>query len=190
MNLESLTCLWKPVRVEDKKLWTSPLEKAAYLAQAERAIFSILLAMITFGIVMIYSSSSVRSLHIMDPSHFLRRQILWALLGIFVLLLFWNTDYRKYYDLYPRIMMGMILVLAAVLIPGIGAKVNGARRWIRIAGLGLQPSEFAKIGVLILAAGYAVAQKEKLASFKKGFLPIIIPLGIISALVLMEPDLG
>lgn len=166
------------------------LERLARLEKAQHLIICLLAALVGFGIVMIYSSSAVRSLQVLDPTRLLRKQLLWASLGTVVLILFWNTDYRLFLKHHQKIFIGILILLVAVLIPGIGVKVNGARRWIRIAGIGIQPSEIAKIVSILYVSSYLVLQKDKLSSFKKGFLPVMIPLGLLVGFIMIEPDFG
>jgi UDP-N-acetylglucosamine--N-acetylmuramyl-(pentapeptide) pyrophosphoryl-undecaprenol N-acetylglucosamine transferase len=90
---------------------------------------------------------------------------------------------------WPLLILSAVL-LVLVLIPGVGTKVKGARRWIRIAGFGFQPSELARLALVIFLAYSLTVKQDLIKTFKHGFLPYLIVTGIIAALILLEPDMG
>jgi len=90
---------------------------------------------------------------------------------------------------YPILILS-ILVLVAVLIPGIGHRAGGSMRWLKIQSFSFQPSEFAKLGLIIFLAYFLTKKEEKIRSFSFGFLPTVLLSGIVIALVLKEPDFG
>ena len=90
---------------------------------------------------------------------------------------------------YP-ILIVSILSLIAVLIPGIGHRAGGAMRWLKIQFFSFQPSEFAKLGLVIFLAYFLTKKEEKIRSFSFGFLPTVLLSGLVIALVLKEPDFG
>ena len=101
-----------------------------------------------------------------------------------------KTDYH-YLQRYSMVILIVALAgLAVVLIPEIGAKINGSRRWIRAGIFGYQPSEFAKLAMIIFLSGYIAKNREKMATFAKGFVVPIILIGVVSLLILKEPDFG
>ena len=102
--------------------------------------------LIAFGFIMIYSASSIPALtKFSDPNHYLKRQLFCVVLGIPIIYLVSRTSYRSYKKYTGLMLIGMIVLLLLVLIPGVGAKYNNARRWFGIGSFHVQPAEFAKV---------------------------------------------
>lgn len=154
-------------------------------------LLAVTLLLMAMGVMMVYSSSAILAHERYDDSlYFLKREAVFTFVGIFLILTIKNIDYHIYYKwTYP--ILGVVLVLLTlVFVPGIGHSAGGAQRWIRIGGVGLQPSELAKLAVLLFLA-YALAKKgEQIKSFKKGFLPTLLVAGFFAGLVLVQKDLG
>jgi len=148
--------------------------------------------LLAIGIVMVFSASSVSAYFKMgDPYYFLKRQLLWGTLGYFTMIFFMNYDYWKLKKYSDAIILITVCALGAVLIPGIGIEINEARRWLGVGSITIQPSEVAKIGiVLFMASHLSEMNKEKLHNFFKGLVPYLIFLGIVFALIVMEPNLS
>lgn len=149
------------------------------------------MTLLAIGIVMVYSSSSIRmELKTADATLYLRRQILWAILAACTFLIARSTDVsslRKW--AWPiAILTGLLLIV--VLIPGISRDIKGARRWLRFGGMNVQPSEIAKISLVLLLARVLELKRDKLDSFKHGFVPCFAPVAVIAGLVVIEPDFG
>jgi len=148
-------------------------------------------SLVLIGIIMVYSSSSIYALQKYTDSYFfLKRQSLFALIGFSLLIVLLFTDYHYYYKIiYPLLVLSGLLMLA-VFIPGIGYKVGGAHRWIRMGFFQFQPSELAKISIIFYMA-YSLSKKEdKIKSLIVGFLPHLIITGFFLALLMMQPDFG
>ena len=166
---------------------------AAPSSGAAPGLIGIALTLLAIGILMIYSTSAIRAEHLTrgaDSTYFLRRQILWAALSGIAMILAWQTDYRILERWASPILLGTLILLALVLIPGIGTKVKGARRWIRLGGYGFQPSELAKVASIIYMAAYIGRKEGDLRDFRQGFIPGFAVVGIIFVLVALEPDFG
>lgn len=149
------------------------------------------LILIVLGIIMIYSSSTVIAMERHGtPFYFLKKQVIWAFLGVIALLLIKNLDYRrlKALALPLTIITGLLLIL--VLIPGIGTEVNGARRWLRPFGISFQPSELAKLAIVITTANYISKNAMKMEDFVYGFFPPVVLLGAFQILIILQPDMG
>jgi len=147
--------------------------------------------LISIGIVMIYSSSGVYALRELgDASYFLKRHTLFLGVGFILMFTAMTIDYRNLRTVAKPLMLIVLLLLVLVLIPGIGKASFGARRWFRIGSINFQPSEFAKLVVLIYAADFLARKRSKIIDFKKGFLPLLFILGAICLLVVKQPDLG
>lgn len=147
--------------------------------------------LIAFGMVMVYSSSSVAAAYdekIGDPLFFVKRQAIFASVGIFAALVLRQIDYRIWQRFALPIFGTTILVLLATLV--IGTDINNARRWIRLGPLSIQPSEVAKLSVVLAGAAYVTLRRDRLSSFREGFVPAMIGLGLLGGLVVVQPDLG
>ncbi len=149
------------------------------------------LALVSIGIVMVYSTSAILAGdRFGDTYYFLKRQLLFAGIGsmLMIFMIFFNHEVLKKFA-YP-ILIFSILLLIAVLIPGMGHRSGGAMRWIRIQSFSFQPSEFAKLGLIIFMAYFLTKKEEKIRSFSFGFLPTLLFSGLVIALVVKEPDFG
>jgi len=149
------------------------------------------LGLVGIGIVMVYSTSAILAAdRFQDPYHFLKRQVLYAGIGfvLMILMMFFPHEILKRFA-YP-IFLVSILFLIAVLIPGIGHRAGGSIRWLKIQSFSFQPSEFAKLGLIIFLAYFLTKKEEKIRSFSFGFLPTILLSGIVIVLLAMEPDFG
>jgi len=149
------------------------------------------LTLVSLGIVLVYSSSSIRmELKVSDSTIILRRQLLWAFLAGCTFLIVRSTGIELLRR-HSRLFFGATcLLLVAVMVPGISHKIGGARRWISFSGMNLQPSEIAKITMVLLVATLVCERREKLDSFKEGFMWVVAPVLAIAALVIVEPDFG
>ena len=148
-------------------------------------------ALVGIGIVMVYSTSAILAGdRFQDPYYFLKRQALYAGIG-FVLMIFMMFFPYKILErfAYPILILS-ILFLIAVLIPGVGHRAGGSMRWLKIHSFSFQPSEFAKLGLIVFLAYFLTKKEEKIRSFSFGFLPTVFLSGIVIALVVMEPDFG
>ena len=147
------------------------------------------LLLVGFGLVMVFSaSSSVAKVSFDDSFYFIKRQLVWAGLGTFVMLLMMNLRYQVYKKAFMLFFLPVIIML--ILVPFVSESVNGARSWFGVGSLGIQPTEPAKLA-LILYLGALIAKKgEKFRDFKKGLLPVVVIVGFICGLIMMQPDLG
>ncbi|MFW6305987.1 MAG: stage V sporulation protein E [Bacillota bacterium] len=154
-------------------------------------IFFIVIVLMAIGLIMILSASSIRALTDYNDSYYLfKHQMMWSLVGIGAMIFFMNIDYHVYQKNSKLILFFTIIGLVLVLIPGIGRVAGGSRRWIGIGPIGVQPSELAKLGLVIYLSYYFSRKNEKIKSFIDGVLPTLIILGVVFSLILMEPDLG
>ncbi len=151
----------------------------------------VVLALVGIGIVMVYSSSAILSGdRFQDPYYFLKRQAFSAVIGfiLMILMMFFPYEVLKRFA-YPILLLSIAL-LVAVLVPGIGLRAGGATRWLKIFSFSFQPSEFAKLGLVIFLSYFMTKKEEKIRSFSFGFLPTILLSGLVIALVMKEPDFG
>ena len=148
-------------------------------------------ALMGIGLVMLYSSSSIiAQQRFGDSMYFVKKQILFAMVGIAVLILSKNLPYVVYRRLVYVILAISLLSLIIVLLPQIGHRVGGARRWLRFGPLSLQPAEFAKLA-LIIYISYSLAKKDdRVQEFSVGYVPHLLVTAVFVGLVIMQPDLG
>jgi cell division protein FtsW len=154
-------------------------------------LLAVTLVLVTIGLVMVYSTSAVvAQARYGDSLYFLKRQALWAGLG---LLAMWSMRYMPY-RAQRRFAMPAVLctvvALACVLLPVFGKEVGGAQRWIRFGPLTLQPSEIAKYVLVVYIASQVSKGPERLASFVHGYLPNMCMVAVFTGLVFVQPDLG
>jgi cell division protein FtsW len=146
------------------------------------------LALVAFGLVMVYSASSARALlGADDPAYYLKRQALYAVAGLVALVLLSRTDYRRLRHAAGPLLFASFVLLVAVL--AIGTAVNGARRWIPLGTLTFQPSELAKLALALWIAGL-LARRPAPQTLGDLVRPIGLVVGAACALILVEPDLG
>lgn len=167
-------------------------EKRVRAHAPDYGLLTTVLVLLILGLIFVYSSSYVMAdVEFGDPNHFIKRQFLFAILGMIGLVVTMQFDYRHLRRLSPLLMLGALLALGAVLVPGVGVESNGALRWIQIGPLPpLQPSEFAKLAVLIYMAAWLASRGDQLRDFSLGVLPFVGMVGLVAALVMLEPDLG
>jgi len=149
------------------------------------------LTLVGVGLVMVYSASAITAQDKLgDSFYFLKRQALAAGVGLLAMAVALKLGYRKLARLaYPLLLLAVVLLIA-VLVPGVGTVVGGARRWLRVPGLSVQPAELAKVAWVIYLA-YSLAKKqEKVKSFSIGFLPHLGIAGLLVVLCMLEPDFG
>lgn len=123
---------------------------------------------------MIYSASSIwADYKFNDSFHYLKYQSIFFFAGVFIMLIVSKIDYKIYYEKANTILLICVILLILVLIPGIGSVRNGSRSWFGIGSLGIQPSEFAKLGMIIFTSKYLTNSNKFLKSYKQGVFPIL-----------------
>ena len=140
---------------------------------------------------MIYSASFVWAEYkFNDPYKFVKMQSIFLIFGIIIMIILSKIDYHLYYKKANLILLICAILLILVLIPGIGTVRNGSRSWFGIGSLGIQPSEFAKIGLIIYVAKYLTNNNRIMKSILKGVFPILGIIGFFFLLIMLEPDFG
>jgi cell division protein FtsW len=167
---------------------TLPVHRKA--GQPDFGILVTTLALVAIGLVFVYSSSFAVALAEFDNTdYFLVRQTLSALIGLAVMFAAMRFDYRHLSGISPVLMLVAVLSLGAVLLAG--SDVYGARRWIALGPLPpIQPSEFAKLAIIIYISAWLASSKRDLKSLRSGFAPFIFSVGVVAGLILLEPDTG
>mgnify|MGYP006297602947 CR=1 FL=1 len=154
-------------------------------------LLTTVLVLVGFGLVMLYSASAVMAdQKFGDHLYLVKNQLTKVAIGMIMLVGALRLDYRWYKRLIYPILGGTFLMLVLVLIPGVGAVQNGARRWFSIAGISFQPAEVAKI-VIVMFLAYSVSKKgEDMGKFVVGFVPHFIVIGAFVGLLMQQPDFG
>ena len=156
-----------------------------------RALLLVAFLLVLYGLVMAYSASAAQAYFEYDSSfYFVKRQLLWAVLGAGVMWVLSRVDYAWWRRAAVPLAVGVGLLLVAVLVPGIGSSINGARRWIIVGGQGIQPSELAKLAAVVLLATLIVRRPREIET-PWGFVKLagvaVVPPAL---LIMLEPDLG
>jgi cell division protein FtsW len=153
-----------------------------------RLLILVTMALVAFGLVMVYSATSAAAaVGGKDPSYYLKRQGMYAALGIVLMIVLQRWDYRRLRQMSPLLVGGSLVLLAAVLV--IGPAVNGARRWISLGPAVFQPSELAKLAVCVWAAAY-LSRRQAPRTLKQLWRPIGALTTVFCVLLILEPDLG
>jgi cell division protein FtsW len=156
----------------------------------ERLLLGAVVFLVCLGLVMVYSVTSARAVIVGgDPVSQVRRQLTYALLGFCVLGLVTRARPEFFRRVAPTTVWVSAVLLMAVLVPSIGVVVNGARRWLAFGPVQLQPSEVAKVA-LVLWIAMMVARNQKRLTERGGLTPYLVLTGFLSLLIVIEPDLG
>ncbi len=144
-----------------------------------------------FGVLMIYSASQIWSAYkFNDQFRYLKLQSLFLIIGIIILYIVSKIDYTKYLKKANVILGICFLLLILVLIPGIGTIRNGSRSWFGVGGMGIQPSEFMKLGIIIFTSKYLSKNPKDVKNIVKGIFPILSLAILAFGLIMLQPDLG
>lgn len=151
----------------------------------------VIMALICVGIVMIYSASCVNAQeNFGDSLYYLKRHLLFLALGLGITAVVMMCDYRQLQPYARQLLVVSIVLLALVLIPHIGKEIFGARRWFKLGVFHFQPSELAKLVMIIYTADFLARKQDVIKNFWRGFLPPVLVMGIVCALTVKQPDLG
>jgi cell division protein FtsW len=153
-----------------------------------RLLVLVTLGLVAFGLVMVYSATSApAALARTDPMSYLKKQGVYALLGVVLMITAARFDYRRLRALAPTLVVSALFLCLAVL--AVGTRVNGARRWLTFGPATFQPSEVAKLALAVWAAAY-LSRRPAPRTLKELWRPLGMLLGAFCALILVEPDLG
>lgn len=161
-------------------------------AGADYAVMIVVGLLTLFGVLIVYSASfAFGALEFDDPYYFVLRQSAFAMMGAGAMFITMRANYRRLRMVSLLLLLGAMGLLFVTLIPGIGFESNGAQRWISLGPLPpLQPSEFAKLALVIYVADWLSSKGDDVESLSLGVLPFIVVVGPIAALVMMQPDMG
>jgi cell division protein FtsW len=170
---------------------------SASRAQAPEYDASLLWAavlLLGFGLVMVYSASialaEASAFTGGRPAYFLVRHAVFLAFAIVSAMFAFQVPMRLWQRAAPALFLAAVALLFLVLVPGVGREINGARRWLSLGPIGLQPSEFMKLFAVLYAADYTVRKSALMQSFRHGLLPMLAVMLVVGGLLLQEPDFG
>jgi cell division protein FtsW len=153
------------------------------------AIVAVTLVLLCIGLVMVHSASSVISAQkFTDAFYYAKRQLMWAGLGLVLMFIMANFDYHRLRAWAPKVVIASFLFLVLVLL--VGESRGGSKAWLGIGSFGIQPSEFAKLALVLFLAHYLADAADRMESFVRGFLPPLFISLLAVGLIMLEPDLG
>ncbi|HEY5349009.1 MAG TPA: putative lipid II flippase FtsW [Candidatus Lustribacter sp.] len=161
------------------------------LAPPDPWIFATVAGLIAIGLVMVFSASSATAYaehH--DTAYFLKRQLVWLAIGSVFAYLAYRVDYTKLKRISPAIVGVTVLLLMLTLIPHIGLQTGGARRWLGTNALSFQPSEIAKLALVLFMAAKLSTIGADVRSLVRGVVPTLLVAAVIAVPILLEPDMG
>jgi cell division protein FtsW len=167
---------------------------SASVMGVDKPLLWVIVTLLVWGLIMVYSASIAlpdnprfaKYAH----THFLFRHLFSLVIAVSVALLAFQIPVQTWEKVAPWLFVASLVLLIAVLIPGVGKVVNGARRWISLGFMNFQPSELAKFAVLLYAADYMVRKMEVKERFFRAVLPMAVAIGVVGLLLLAEPDMG
>lgn len=161
----------------------SPISLKRQSIRIDKKVLATAVGLTIFGILMVADASAVQAFqNFGDRFYYAKQQAVWAGLGIASMLIFSQVPYRIFKKLAVSVFIASLLLLVSVFIPGLGFSALGATRWISIGSIVIQPSEFAKFALIIYLAATL--------SHKSRLIPVLFALGLVSLLVMLQPDLG
>ena len=177
-----------------KDALTSSRARPSKMMEYDQPLVWVTLLLMLFGMVMVYSASI--AMHDSPKyanypnTYWLQRQAIFIGISLLAGLFVFRVKIAVWQRYAPLLFVVTLVLLALVLMPGVGVSVNGARRWLNLKVYNLQPSEIMKIAVVLYAADFTVRKQEYMHKLTKGFLPMAGAVGLVGLLLLLEPDLG
>jgi len=173
--------------------WSQPTSQRSGTQRvaADRTLLAVTMILALVGLVMVFSASAiVAGNRFQDPGFYLKRQVAWLALGVLLMHLASHIDYTFWKKLSIPILACTLVLLVIVLVPSFGLSAKGARRWLPLGPISMQPAEMVKLVAVMYLAAYLSKKSDRITSFRNGLLPPLIVIGLLSGLVLLEPDLG
>ncbi len=165
-------------------------KKARKIKSGDFVLTFLVLGLVVFGIVMVFSASYYNAISDYgDPYYYLKRNLVWAGIGLSLMIFTTFTSYRLYYRLAPFI-MGTSIVLLLLLFTPLGITTNHATRWIGVGEMTIMPGEVAKIASIIFVAWFLSQDTTRIKSFSKGVFPLLVLTGVLFGLIYLQPNLS
>ena len=164
--------------------------------KSDKWLFGAALFLVCVSVVMVYSALAGKAMDATSiPMQLMARQATWVLVGALLTVVVMRIDYRAWQQ--PTVIhtamatvVGALVLLALVKVVGAGQTIKGAQRWLGVGGIGIQPSEFAKLAVVIFVADLLSRRMDRINDFRSVLAPVAVVLGVLSGLILYQPDLG
>jgi cell division protein FtsW len=166
------------------------------MMEYDQPLVWVVLLLMLFGMVMVYSASvalpdSPKFAYLAGKNnYFLLRQGLFIAISTVAAVFTFRIPVATWQKFAPMMFVATLVLLALVLVPGVGTSVNGARRWLSLKVFNLQPSEIMKVVAVLYAADFTVRKQQYMHKLTKGFMPMALAMGVVGALLMLEPDLG
>lgn len=163
------------------------------LRQPDYWLLTIILIMVMFGTIMVFSSSFAIGVREEggDGYYFLTRHVVYLMIGLAGMLIAMSIDYHVWRKVaLPGLLIVMVVLLGMVVFPSIAPEVWGASRWVQIGPVSLQPSEFAKLGLILYLASWLASKGMRVREFNYGLIPFAVLMGLLVGLIMLQPDLG
>lgn len=174
--------------------YATPLRTQHAKADYDQGLLWVTLLLLALGLVMVYSASiaiaSASRYTGYQETYYLLRHLLYIAVSLLFGFIAFQFPLRAWQKMAPYLFIAGIVLLVIVLIPGVGREVNGSKRWISLFVVNFQPSELMKLFAVLYAADYAMRKAGHMQSFTRGFLPMLLVMLFIGALLLFEPDFG
>lgn len=168
-----------------------PSSRSPEQSGIDRGVLMATVVLALVGLIMVFSASAVvagNRFH--DSVFFLKRHLTWLAFGFCLLLIAAHLDYTVWRKLAVPLLALLVVLLILVLVPSLGLMAKGARRWLRLGPVSVQPAEVAKLVVVLYLAAYLAKKGTAITEFGRGILPPLIVVGAIAALILLQPDMG
>ena len=160
-------------------------------AAPDVVLFAVVATLVGIGLVMIFSASSATAYaEHSDIAYYVKRQLIWLIVGLAAAFAVYKMDLTRLKRAAPYLLVAAVVGLVLVFVPHIGVGVNGGRRWIGFSSLSLEPSEFAKLALVIYLSAMLANRGDRITSLVRGLFPLCVPVLIMAVLVLKEPDMG
>lgn len=175
------------------KLWRkTPTRARPLYHEPDWWLLATLMTLVMFGLVMVYSATFGVAISEGGSAYsYLIRQSIYTVLGLVGLLVAMRVDYHRYRAwAFPGMVASVFVLLALALVPGLGTEIHGAKRWIFIGPVSIQPSELAKLALVIYMASWLSGKGARVRSFSYGMVQFAVVMGFVIGLVMLQPDMG
>ncbi|MGB8520001.1 MAG: putative lipid II flippase FtsW, partial [Candidatus Tumulicola sp.] len=160
-------------------------------AAPDAVLFAVVATLVGIGLVMVFSASSATAYaEHGDIAYYLKRQLIWLLVGSIAAFAVYRMDLARLKRAAPYLLVAALAGLLLVFVPHVGVGVNGGRRWIGFSSLSLEPSEFAKLALVVYLAAILSNRGDRITSLTRGLFPLCVPVLLMAVLILKEPDMG
>lgn len=181
----------RPLSAAGRARRTAAAPPAGRRSNVFLGLFALIVVLNLIGLLMVLSASSVTALYEYGSSWYqFKRQLVWLGLGSVALVAVMRVDYHRWSRWATPVLIASIGLLVAVMVPGLGVEVNGSSRWLGYGAVRIQPSEFAKLAVLVFVADLLARRFHRLDESRMGLRPVLAVFGAVATLLMLQPNLG